>query len=168
MAKSNRRDESHVTIAQFNDAPQQGAVTFATLGWSNFLLAGSTKLVREELALACRAKFAEWNQVAILRQLAAISISRTKAFVRGQVFRARGTMFPDGSMEAMYFSSPALFPSCFSSCDAGFPERVAICWAIPISRPEADFVQRHGWDKFEEMLDLHDPDLLDFQRRGIV
>ena len=70
-------------------------------------------------------------------------------------------------MEAFYVSVPSYLPDDFAVCDSR-EGLVVFIWLVPISRSEADWIDGHGWDPFETLLEKHDTDLCNLYRAPIV
>jgi len=71
-------------------------------------------------------------------------------------------------MEAFFFYMPICLPEEFSTYESSTGETRGIVWAIPITRQEAFFVRDNGWEAFVDLLQEHDPDLLDMHRKSVV
>ena len=56
----------------------------------------------------------------------------------------------------------------WSKSPIGNGRAAAVVWLVPIHSSEHEFVRRHGWSAFEELLQERDPDLFDPLRPSIV
>lgn len=70
-------------------------------------------------------------------------------------------------MRALYVTHPTYLPEDFWVYDQGDYE-VVFAWLVPVTESEARFVERHGWQEFEERLAAADPDLRVLDRASVV
>ena len=71
-------------------------------------------------------------------------------------------------MEALYVGIPVYLPEAFATFKREDGDTSVVAWLVPISAAEARFVDRRGWEAFEDELVKHDPDLSDPHRPSIV
>lgn len=45
---------------------------------------------------------------------------------------------------------------------------IVFAWMVPITKTEADFIRREGWDKLENILIDEGTDLLDIDRKSAI
>ncbi|MFG2900366.1 suppressor of fused domain protein [Streptomyces zaomyceticus] len=100
----------------------------------------------------------------VLEYVSGLLISRGRAVLRGDVLRLPMPLTPGGSMTALYAALPVCFDEEFASVVLENGSDVAVVWLVPIGDREAEFVEREGWEAFENELVRHDPDLLDLDR----
>jgi suppressor of fused protein SUFU len=157
-------------IVRLESGPIAGTVTFSTLGLSFHPLksATSSKTIRHELVMLVRADDIPKNLGPILQEVAAESISRGYAYLRGEVIGPRGSLFLETELMALYVANPVYFPDDFFGATTDQLGRVVFACLIPITAHEANYVAANGWTKFEDMLLRADPDLLDLRRHSIV
>jgi hypothetical protein len=157
-------------VVRFFGGPIANTVTYCTLGLSNTALASpvSAKQVRQELLFMARPEFCDRNIPAILHQAGTEAISRSRAYLRGDIIGPRGTLVSETSMEALYVSLPAYFPDSFATYKSSKGISCVIAWVVPITSQEAEFAKTNGWEAFEDRLASIDPDLLDLRRKSIV
>lgn len=141
---------------------------FSTLGLSNFPLKSRTsdKTILCELVMATHDDGG--MSPSLLHQVGQEVVESGHAPLRGDVIGPRGSLIEGATTEALYASIPVYFPDEFASCMIKGTGTVIFIWLIPITDKEADFVNRSGWDAFEDLLEKEDPDLLDLFRSSIV
>ncbi|MFC4627392.1 suppressor of fused domain protein [Promicromonospora alba] len=144
---------------------------WSTLGMSRHVLAarGTESRYLLEVFLAVRAipdrsvkdvgRCVEW--------LAEMMVGRHEARIRGDVQELPGPIHDLSALDHVYFANPVYYDEAFYDVEAN-GQRAGIVWLIPIGRREAQFVREHGWQIFEERLELVDPDLFDMTRPEIV
>jgi hypothetical protein len=84
------------------------------------------------------------TSLALLHQVAAETVSRGRAYLRGEVIGPRNPLFTGTELTALYVAIPVYFPDEFNSADG-----VVFAWLVPITTKEAVFVSVEGWKKFE-------------------
>ncbi|MEA9984122.1 MULTISPECIES: suppressor of fused domain protein [Subtercola] len=146
-----------------------GQTSFATLGLSHTPLHSSVsgKEIHEELILTLNVGSADVSLLSVLEYVVS-TVARSKhALLRGEVVGPLGPLVKNSPMEAFYTASPVYFPDAFATYSGGSFQTV-IAWLVPIARNEADFVQKHGWRKFEDQLLKFDPLLTDLFREPLA
>lgn len=156
-------------VALFRSGPLEDSATFSTVGLSNQELRSerSGKVIRHELVVVTRQGFGVRNIPALMQQLGMEAIREGRAYLRGEVVGPRDAIFEGTQMAAFYVSAPSCFPSSFARV-ATSEGVVVFAWFIPITRPEAEYVLREGWEQFEDVLANAEVDLTDFDRNSIV
>jgi len=156
-------------IALFEDGPLEGTSALCTLGLSNTeLKMGNNKSVRQEFLMLFRGKSGFQNLPGILQQVGTEALETGKGHLRGEVIGPRGQLVEGSAAEALYIAAPVYFPDEFHVFRPDRGEPIIIVWLVPITRAEAKFVRDRGWDKFEDLLQEHDPDLADLERESMV
>lgn len=135
-------------------------ITYGTLGLSHHLFQG----IRQELFIMVDENENQSFFPSILHQVAMMAYSTHRPFLRGEVIGPYGPMIPDSKMEAFYVAAPTYLPDEFHIYEDGTPPPIVQVWLVPISSSEANYVQEHGWDAFEDLLVEKQPDLLSFMR----
>jgi hypothetical protein len=154
-------------IAQVDDQPMSGAVSYVTMGLSDWELRfPSGTPARQELVIACHRKHAVENVQGLLAGLAVERSQSRRALARGEVEGPAGPLLPTTELQALYASLPVYFTESFSK-DASTTPPTHFMWLVPISVEEASFVSRQGWNAFEDLLVKQDPDLLDLTRHKV-
>lgn len=156
-------------IVQFSSGSDPDSVGYATLGLGRHQLASPTsgRVIRHELLILAPRSLSPDRVVSLLYQLGSTTLSAHRSLVRGEVLGPADPLIPQSEMTALYVTAPAYFPDDFAVFK-GADGDVVMAWLVPISAQEADFVGRHGWEAFEDLLARHDPDLVDFARAGLA
>ncbi|MBO0883908.1 MAG: suppressor of fused domain protein, partial [Mycobacterium sp.] len=156
-------------IVRLRNGPVVDAVTFSTVGLGKIPLkcSRSHKIIRHELLMLACSVAVPPNLGPLLQQVAAEALAHNHPYLRGDVIGPRGSLFQNSTMTALYVSIPAYFPDDFGEVDGSFGP-VIFAWLVPITNQEASFINDRGWDEFENELEKHDPDLIDFKRASIV
>ncbi len=113
------------------------------------------------------------NLPGVLHQVAAKILQSHHALCRGDVVGPWGPLFAGATTDALYAANPVYFPESFweyapEGGEPGVRPGVAMVWLAPITASEADFVRAAGWERFEDALVEHDPDLLTFERPSMA
>ena len=142
--------------------------TLATLGLSHHHLTqrAGTGLHRE-LLLHLPTDNSPPNATGVLFQVATELIDREYGLHRGEVIGPRGRLFDRGECTALYAAAPVYLPDSFSTLSTK-GTTVVLTWLIPITTPEAEYVDSHGWNAFESLLVDENPDLTDPERRPLA
>lgn len=144
------------------------SVAFSTLGLSTHVLSSRVSLKRLccELFVMVRDS-GEWIP-RLLDQIGSEICRSGLAPLRGDVIGPRGRIADQYGMTSFYVSIPVWLPEEFACCELPNGEQALFVWLIPIYNCEAEFIEQWGWQRFEDELERHDPDLLDMQREAIV
>lgn len=165
LAKGRRAPE--IFIASFPDRPVNRAITYSTLGLSEYELEQEDGgNLRQELLFSCRLPRDRDEPVSLLMAVAADVISAGRALPRGHVVGPAGPLIEDSRLEALYCAAPVYFDDDFHVFRELHPPVVFVL-LIPITAAEAEFVEREGWEAFEDLLVEQDADLLDLNRDSI-
>lgn len=157
-----------VSVCLFRGVPRAGAVTLATLGLSEHVLAlNDTRQVRQELLLMVRDTHPLDDLRDVLFHIAHEVMERHHALLRGDVIRLGYTLTEDSAARALYASIPVILPDEFSVLEGSAPATVFV-WLVPLLPAEAQLAKELGWNDFEDRLEAADPDLLDLSRASIV
>lgn len=157
-------------IVKFSKGPFQGTTTYSTLGLSNHILKSSVseKEILQELIIVSDSRFGDENIPSILQQVGLSILKNHSSLLRGEVIGPYGPLFDDSRLEALYSSIPVYFPDKFHTFAIDKKSSIVMTWLIPITSEEARFINFNGWDKFEDILEEIDPDLVDFYRESII
>lgn len=153
-------------VARFSKGSDEDSVSFASLGLSDHLLRGKSRQIRQELFMIVPKSLREGPVPGIIQQVGAEALEKHQALLRGDVIGARGPIFRNSQMEALYVTLPVYFPDEFAVYEQD-DKAIAIAWLVPISANEANYVHKHGWSKFEELMERKNPDLVDIHRKPL-
>lgn len=157
-------------IVKYTSGPYPETVTYSTLGISKEVLVSPTskKEIRQEIVFVSYSKFGDKNIPGILQQVGLEVLESKTALLRGDVIGPYGKMFQQSNLEALYVSMPVYFPESFKTFEQDDNIPIVQTWLFPITVNEAKFINDAGWNKFEDILEDLDPDLLDFERKSIL
>jgi hypothetical protein len=138
-----------------------GTEVFSTLGLSDY---GLGELgVRIELLIIAPAGLTAGTIPPILHHAGVLPIDADDAPDLGDTYTAVEALIEISPMDALYVGRPLYQAAGFNPFDNG-SERVVFWWLIPIYDVEADFVEEHGWEAFEQLMWDLDVDPTDFTR----
>lgn len=154
-------------ILRFADQPQRGATTFTTLGLSNSILElPKNRFVRQEFIFSAHDRYKPRIISSILVEIGEFVHKSGKALLRGDLAGTFEAILPSASTRVIYCTVPVMFRSDLSTFSESVPPTVLV-WLIPITIEEANFVKEKGWSKFEDLLERHDVDFWDLDRKSI-
>jgi hypothetical protein len=150
--------------------PGSHQVAYSTLGLSKIPLRStvSGKMIRQELFLLAPEGFGDQNIPAVLQNVAAEAIGLDRAYLRGEVIGPRGSLFDGLPFTAFYVTLPVYLPDSFQQFQGDEGHTVVFGWLVPITASELQFVAAHGWEKFEDLLEQRNPDLVDYARSAVA
>ncbi|GHA22252.1 hypothetical protein GCM10008090_35080 [Arenicella chitinivorans] len=154
-----------VSVARFDNVPDDGLTTFISIGLSGHLLQQrSGKSIRQEILLTVDNAYADFGIEKVIFSVAKIMLGQHKAVSRGQVLGPKGALFPEEgtNLTSLLCSYPAFFPEEFSFFEND--ETTVFVELIPTLSSEAEFIQKEGWSKFFEMIDKGRIDILNYNR----
>lgn len=151
-------------------SPGSRQAPYSTLGLSRIPLRStvSGKMIRQELLLLTPDEFGDQNIPAVLQNVAAEAIGLEKAYLRGEVIGPRGNLFDGLPFTALYVTLPVCLPDSFQQFQDDEGHSIVFAWLVPITDSEALFVATHGWEKFEDLLEQRNSDLVDFARPAVA
>jgi hypothetical protein len=164
-------DDNHVSdiyVLEAADCPQQGVVSYATVGLSDYPLMhkGEEFHARVELLGACGSTFQGFNKV--LATLAFCVINSKWFCAPGVIFPGVMDMYGTSStLSDIYFAHPFLWGNGFKSTKVG-DRATAWLLAVPISKKETEFAKAHGSAKLEELFSSRDIDIFDLNRVSVI
>jgi len=160
--------KNRFSVARFRNQPVEGMSTYVTLGLNHHVLSMAEKReVRQELVFSTFESVPSDEIVSFLLRFTDLVLSRHEALLRGQVIGPGKPLFPGSAMNAIYVSMPVIFDEGFNTFEGSSPPSVLV-WLVPIFESEARYVQEHGWEAFEDILEKEDPDLWDLNRLPVI
>jgi hypothetical protein len=163
-----KNSSNTLQVVSFRDKPFESIDTFLTVGLSHHeLMISDTKKVRHELILPLARIDLSNTIVSLLIFISELILKNHFALLRGQVIRLRQDVAENLGFEAVYCAIPVFLDDAFASFDGSQPSTV-IVWTLPIYKSEADYIDKNGWSKFEDLLEEKDPDLFSLDREPIV
>jgi hypothetical protein len=157
-----------VQVCLFRNQPVHGALTLATLGLSDTVLAmADGRGVRQELLLAIHDDRAPEEFVKLVLHIAERQQRNGQALLRGDVISLGEQLAADSAAESLYASMPVVFPEGIETLSDSSPPTVFV-WLVPILPREASFIASSGWSGFEDRVESADPDLFDVCRVSVI
>jgi hypothetical protein len=146
------------------------AHAFCTVGLSNFQLRShvSDKLIRQELLILLPESCEDQNIPAVLQQLGNTALDHKAAFLCGEIIERSNPVFRNRPFYAFVAAVPVPLPDDFSVYTDKNGSDIVFAWMVPITKTEADFIRREGWDKLENILIDEGTDLLDIDRKSAI
>jgi hypothetical protein len=106
--------------------------------------------------------------VAVLGFMWSRCVDSREAVLRGGVIALPPGLELGSRFTHLYAALPVYYDDGFMSVVVENGDSVAIVWLVPITAGEARIVAEQGWERFEEALAMHDPDLMDINREVIA
>lgn len=154
-----------IDVLRYDDQPFEGTSTFVTRGLAAEPLRrfdeGDT---RQEFLLCCDKDF---DAARVLRWAAGQVLESGFGLMRGAVLSLDEPIAPGSRLVALYATYPVYHDEKLAVWRGSDPP-TAIVWLVPVTYAEAKFVEKKGWEVFEELLEKRDPDLADFTRHGVA
>ncbi len=154
---------SKFQILELKDQPVPHAITYMTLGISDHLLEQETGPIRQELIFSCWEDFAHLKPQTLVSAFGMEILDQQLAVHNHEVVGPGGPILGGLQVDSIYCISPRYFPEPFEVCEKLDPP-VVFVWLVPLYQEEAQFVDSHGWEQFEQVLYEQDPDILDLER----
>lgn len=151
-------------VLRFNDQPENGISTYATLGLSEDELdLRNGRTVRQELLLSVHASLPNNEIASFLHCCAERLKERGRAALRGEVIDFRCPLVDGATVSAVYATNPTPFDDGLAEFSNVSPP-VIFALLVPITAKEVSLIGIHGWNWFENSLETQNPDIWDFKR----
>ncbi|RNG19599.1 suppressor of fused domain protein [Streptomyces botrytidirepellens] len=156
-------------VACLGDGPMPDIDSYATVGLSQTDLISRTsgRIIHQEIFISVDSKYTDGPYPGILQQIGLELIREDEALLRGDVIGPRDPILPGSKIEAFYAAIPVYYDKEFAAVRIEGGVEVVITWLVPITRKEAEFVSRQGWERFEDEVVRHDPEFHDLFRDEI-
>lgn len=156
-----------IGAARYADTPQEGMVTFMTIGLHHHALNQPTGTLRQELLVCVDQQVADRPWEDVLFRVAEVLLDSGEALPREQVVGGVDAIFAGGAgagdLDSVVAVPPIRFPLEFCLFE-GLKEPLVFVELVPVKRPEAEFIRAWGWDAFAEAAESAGVDLLDLAR----
>jgi hypothetical protein len=152
-----------VQVVLFENQPQEGIQTLATLGLSTHELElRPGKTIRQELLISVN-EHCNPNEIAgLLISLAELVLKRGRALLRGEVIGPASAVVPGSALNAVFVTNPSPLPEDLLTFHSVPP--TVFAYLIPVAAAEAALILSRGWRWFEGELEAQDPDIWDLSR----
>lgn len=153
-----------IQVACFENQPQSGITTYATLGLSDAVLKmKGERTIRQELVISVHATLPGEDVSRFLLYCAEKIEQRDHALLRGEVFNMTYPLIEGATVTALYATNPTPFDDRFSELTSAVPPIIFVL-LVPITESEVSLINKRGWNWFEDMLESQDPDIWDLKR----
>ena len=159
--------DSDFEITEYENTPRLGVTTLATVGFSVVPL----HMFRQEYIFVCYEHFVSDNLLELLIAATKIVAESQHPLLQGNVLGPAGPILDsrETDMEALYSTIPIHFSDEFQIIpDAEAAVDIDIGWLMPIHRSEAIWIDEHGYQAFEELLEKSNISVFDLQRPPVV
>ncbi|MHA6853512.1 suppressor of fused domain protein [Ralstonia pseudosolanacearum] len=154
----------NIQVVRFSGVPYEGASTFATLGLSDYVVdLGGDRSVRQEFLFATRDCYPAEQVASFLVTFSSFVRSKQRALLRGDVIGPSTPLISGVAANGLYASNPVIFPEGVGTYSTSSPATVMV-WLIPLVGSDSSLVKEVGWNRFEDLLEMQNPDLLDLNR----
>jgi hypothetical protein len=151
-------------VLRFDDQPENGIATYATLGLSEEELdLKNGRTVRQELLLSAHASLPNNEIASFLLYCAELIKERGRAALRGEVINLLYPLIDGATVSAVYATNPTPFDEGLAEFSNVSPP-VIFALLVPITAKEVSLIGIHGWNWFETSLESQNPDIWDFKR----
>ncbi len=157
-----------INVASFSKQPFEQAVTYVTLGLSHHILAlPHQRIVRLELIFTAYENYADNYIVSFLEDVSNLILSEHQAILRGEFIKLANPIIPLSPLNYVYVTIPSsIFDETLDIYKDSEPATI-LALLIPIREAEAQFIQKYGWNKFEDIMEVADWDMFDLDRKII-
>lgn len=160
--------DHELQVVSFKDSPGVTVTTYLTLGFSDCAMnLSDVKKVRQELVFSVYTLTNSELVVSFLLFLCELIIDRGKAVLRGEVIPLSKGISQKMGFDAVYCTIPVFFDDEFCTYNESLPSTVMV-WILPIYQSEANYIEAHGWESFEDLLEDQDPDLCSLERNSVI
>jgi len=162
------RDEAGgVQIVKVSNCPVVGVIAYSTLGmsWTELKMPRGRR-VRQELVFAAYERYPSSKVASFLLTFCRHTLSTGSALLRGDAVQPYRP-FPGVAAESVYCTIPMLFDPRLKTFTDSEPPTVFV-WLVPTTRAETEYVRTNGWNKFEDHLEIDQPDFWNLDRESLI
>lgn len=159
---SDEKSSYGIQVVLFKNQPIEGINTYVTLGLSEFILnLPKGRKIRQEIVISFHDSIFDMKIVELLFSLSENIIESGNAVLRGEKIELGGERIKN--IQGIYITNPTPFDEGFAEFEKTMPS-VVFALLIPVTSNELALIKNKGWNWFEDMLELQDPDIWDFDR----
>ncbi|WP_026828562.1 suppressor of fused domain protein [Exiguobacterium artemiae] len=165
--------EENIQFLKFENAPIDNTYTATTLGllWRP-LQFEEERFYHQELMMSVKQPEAEEDVIELLWRLTTHALETGQTFELGEFYSMPKTVFGQYGFAGVYVTAPFYFDESFfihrGDTEFDEPEHVLPVWFVPIFESEADYLEQHGVDAFDEIIDATEGELLDLTRQPLI
>ncbi|WP_349433794.1 suppressor of fused domain protein [Pararhizobium sp. A13] len=157
-------DVDFIQVVRFDDQPEKGIATYATLGLSEYELhLKGGKTIRQELLISAHTSLPSDDVASFLFCCAEHIKERSQAALRGELINPFRPLAAGATVSAVYATNPTPFDDGFAELSNVVPPVIFVL-LVPIKAKEVALIGKCGWNWFEDSLEAQDPDIWDFKR----
>lgn len=166
-------EQKNVQILKFQDAPFKGTYTIASLGLLfHPLQLEDGSLMHQELMMSAEQLDVQDEIIFLLWQLAEYAMRTGNAFDAAEYYPLPEGIFEKYQFSSVYVTSPVYFDEsfCLFETDSNVgnePDTVLPVWFVPIFESEEKYIEKHGANRFEDLL-FETDELVDFNRKPLI
>lgn len=158
--------EASVGLLAFDESPFPEATTLVTCGLSHHVVEQERgQQIRQEFVMCGFSERISSGFANVLDRVASQFLELHQPVKRGQVIGPRGPLVKGATVEALVCATPWYWKDSFSCFEQVVPP-VVMVWLVPVTREESCFINLHGLDAFEQIVDDEEIDLLDLKRES--
>lgn len=159
-----------IRVSEILNSPVNGVITYATLGFSEFVFDTEYTHRRYEFFISIYDKYKDMYIKDILISFSEYIINFNYQIKIGDIFKGDGNLLGLSKSGLknyfcylpVYYNKKELY--VFKKCNPF----VHFVWLIFINDNEMEYIKLNGWENFIDLLDEKDPDFLDLCRPSIV
>jgi len=156
-------EEKDFWILEYSDQPDRGACSYITVGLGRHLLTqDSGSEIRQEFMITVWDDYINTHAENQLASLSLDLLDRHIPVPNNQVIPWQGAIFEKYEFSAMYCTSARHMTEEFEMIES--EPNLVFVWLIPIYPEEQNYIQEVGWSKFENLVEIQQPDFFDLER----
>ncbi|WP_343643670.1 suppressor of fused domain protein [Chryseobacterium sp.] len=164
----NNDEFGKLIFCRFDNQPDNNITTYLTLGLSDHILnIKEDKQVRMEILTSIYSSQENSKIYDLLLYVADKMLRTHRAILRGQVIDIPDNIFDNKEFTSVYVSVPVFFEDDFASFKVSTPATI-FAWIFPLYENESNFINKNGWNKFEDELEVSDCDFWDLNRKPLA
>lgn len=147
------KEKYNLQVLRFKNQPFVGVDTYITLGLSHYpLKQRSNSTIKQELLISVKNNYSKEQIASFLLSFAESILDSSKALMRGEVVGPGKNIIDKVKCNAIYVTLPVFFGDDFSSY-INKEDEIIMCWLLPITEKDTDYIKNSGWNKFELYLE---------------
>jgi hypothetical protein len=161
-------EKSWINVLSSPNQPEQGLISFSTIGLSDFQPPGANPTIQPPLGVEIAGVSQRKDFADVLATAGFYAIKHSWLLSPGTcVLGVVATHFDDPALPHLLLLEPFLWDDRLSSHTLS-SKTVAWLLGVPVSPAEANYLQDHGFSGLEERFLKAQPDFFDLQRPSVV
>ncbi|WP_185247219.1 suppressor of fused domain protein [Chryseobacterium bernardetii] len=163
----NNDEFGKLIFCKFQNQPNNNITTYLTLGLSDHILnLKEKKWARMELLAGVYSSQENSKMNDLLLYISDRMLRTHNAILRGQAIGIPDNIFDNKGLKSVYVSIPVFFEDGFATFEETTPATI-FAWIFPLYENERDFINKNGWNKFEDELEVADCDFWNLNRKPL-